>query len=235
MPGELRETDPRMREALSGLTVRGRAFLAAGITAIVCALVLGQPTLIRVGVLVLALPLVTAFFIGRSRYRLALVRTVNPQLVTAGQPARVHLSLDQRGPHAQRRTAAGGPPPLRARHPAPVRARGHRPRLAPRGDLPDPLRRARPVRDRPVTVRVKRPVRPGRAGPCVPHHGPAHRHPPHRAAHAHPARRGLDRLRRQPPARLRDGQRRGRDGPRVPPRRRPAPGALAQLGARSAS
>ena len=86
-----------MREALSGLTVRGRAFVAAGVTAIVCAIVLGQPSLSRVGVLVLALPLVSAYFIGRSRYRLALVRTVNPQLVAAGQPASVSLSLANEG------------------------------------------------------------------------------------------------------------------------------------------
>ncbi|MEJ7833956.1 MAG: DUF58 domain-containing protein [Nocardioides sp.] len=86
-----------MREALAGLTVRGRAFVAAGITAIVCAVVLGQPALTRVGVLVLALPLATAIFIGRSRYRLALIRTVNPQLVAAGQPARVNLSLTNEG------------------------------------------------------------------------------------------------------------------------------------------
>lgn len=86
-----------MREALQGLTVRGRAFLAAGLTAIVCAIILGQPAFTRVGVLVAALPLVTAAVIGRSRYRLALVRTVNPQLVTAGQPARVHLSLTNEG------------------------------------------------------------------------------------------------------------------------------------------
>lgn len=86
-----------MREALAGLTVRGRAFLAAGVTAIVCAILLGQPALTRVGVLVLALPLVTAIVIGRSRYRLALVRTVTPQLVAAGQPARVSLSLTNEG------------------------------------------------------------------------------------------------------------------------------------------
>ena len=86
-----------MREALSGLTVRGRSFIAAGLTAIVCAVVLGQPALTRVGVLVLALPLVTAVFIGRSRYRLALVRTVSPQLVAAGQPARVSLTLTNEG------------------------------------------------------------------------------------------------------------------------------------------
>src|SRR5690349_11740137 len=86
-----------MREALSGLTIRGRAFVAAGITAIVCAILLGQPSLSRVGVLVLALPLVSAFFIGRSRYRLSLVRTVTPQLVTAGSPAKVSLALTNEG------------------------------------------------------------------------------------------------------------------------------------------
>ena len=77
-----------VREALRGLTLRGRAFLAAGVTAVVCAMVLGVPALTRAGILVAVLPLVTAAFLGRSRYRLALVRTVNPQLVTAGQPAR---------------------------------------------------------------------------------------------------------------------------------------------------
>ena len=86
-----------MREALSGLTVRGRAFVAAGTTAVVCAVLLGQPALTRVGILVLALPLVTAAFIGRSRYRLALVRTVSPQLVSAGQPAHVNLTLTNEG------------------------------------------------------------------------------------------------------------------------------------------
>ncbi len=86
-----------MREALAGLTVRGRVFVAAGVTAIVCAILLGQPALNRVGVLIGALPLVTAAVIGRSRYRLALVRTVNPQLVAAGQPARVNLSLTNEG------------------------------------------------------------------------------------------------------------------------------------------
>lgn len=86
-----------MREALAGLTVRGRAFVAAGVTAVVCAVLLGQPALTRVGVLVLALPLVTALVLGRSRYRLALVRTVSPSLVTAGQQARVTLSLSNEG------------------------------------------------------------------------------------------------------------------------------------------
>ncbi|MGB0100114.1 MAG: DUF58 domain-containing protein [Nocardioides sp.] len=86
-----------MREALSGLTVRGRAFLAAGITAIACAVVLDQTALSRVGILVLVLPLLTAWVVGRNRYRLALVRTATPQLVAAGQPSRVTLTLTNEG------------------------------------------------------------------------------------------------------------------------------------------
>jgi uncharacterized protein (DUF58 family) len=82
-----------VREALAGLTVRGRAFLAAGVTTIVSSIIVGHPALVRVGVLVTALPLLTALWIGRSRYRLALVRTVSPQLVAAGQPAQIQLTL----------------------------------------------------------------------------------------------------------------------------------------------
>lgn len=86
-----------MREALAGLTVRGRAFVAAGITAIVCALLLDQPTLARVGILLLAVALITVAVLARNRYRLTLVRTVTPQLVSAGQPARVTLTLANEG------------------------------------------------------------------------------------------------------------------------------------------
>lgn len=86
-----------MRSALAGLTVRGRAFVAAGLSAILCALVLGQPALVRVGVLVIVLPLVSAVVVGRSRYRFSLMRTVSPQLVEAGQSARVELQLVNEG------------------------------------------------------------------------------------------------------------------------------------------
>src|SRR4051812_21342789 len=86
-----------MREALAGLTVRGRAFLTAGITAVVCSIILDQSTLARVGVLLLALTLITVALLARNRYRLTLVRTVTPQLVAAGQPARVALTLANDG------------------------------------------------------------------------------------------------------------------------------------------
>lgn len=86
-----------MREAFAGLTVRGRAFLAAGVTAIVCAVALDQGMLARVGILLLALTLITVAVLARNRYRLTLVRTVTPQLVAAGQPARVTLTLANDG------------------------------------------------------------------------------------------------------------------------------------------
>lgn len=82
-----------MRDALGGLTRRGRILLSAGLTTVACAIVVGQAPLIRIGVFVALLPLLAAAWIGRSRYRLALTRTVSPQVVAAGQSARVGLAL----------------------------------------------------------------------------------------------------------------------------------------------
>jgi uncharacterized protein (DUF58 family) len=86
-----------MREALAALTTRGRAFLAAGGTTLICALFLGYDELVRVGALLVLLPLATAFFLGRSRYRLGLVRSVSPTAVSAGQQATVTLELSNDG------------------------------------------------------------------------------------------------------------------------------------------
>lgn len=86
-----------MREALAALTLRGRAFLAAGVTAVVCAVVLGQEPLVRAGLLVLGLPLLTAAVLARSRYRLSLEREVSPQRVCAGRSAVVRLTLRNQG------------------------------------------------------------------------------------------------------------------------------------------
>lgn len=86
-----------MRDALAALTTRGRAFVAAGVTALACAVVLGQEDLLRVGALLALLPLVAAFFVGRNRYRLGLVRTVAPAQITAGKESRVTLDLANDG------------------------------------------------------------------------------------------------------------------------------------------
>lgn len=86
-----------MRDALAALTTRGRAFLAAGATAFLCAVALGYDELVRVGALLLLVPLTAAFFLGRSRYRLGLARSVTPQRVVAGQQTRVVVDLTNDG------------------------------------------------------------------------------------------------------------------------------------------
>jgi Protein of unknown function DUF58 len=86
-----------MRESLQGLTARGRTFLALGLGAFVGGLFIGESTLIRASAFVAALPLLSAAFVGRNRYRLALVRTVTPQVVAAGQSAQVNLTLTNEG------------------------------------------------------------------------------------------------------------------------------------------
>jgi uncharacterized protein (DUF58 family) len=86
-----------MRAAVEALTTRGRAFLAAGLTCIGCAVLLGQHDLLRAGVLVLMLPVVTLVLVGRARYRLSCNRSLQPLRVPVGQPARVTLQLRNAG------------------------------------------------------------------------------------------------------------------------------------------
>ena len=82
-----------MREAMRGLTTRGRSFLAAAAAAAISALVLGERDLLRVAVLLAVLPLLAAAYVGRSRYKLACTRTVDPARAPVGSSARVILRL----------------------------------------------------------------------------------------------------------------------------------------------
>ncbi|MFI1161770.1 DUF58 domain-containing protein [Streptomyces sioyaensis] len=83
-----------LRAALAGLTTRGRSFLAAGIAAAVCSLLLGQPDLLRVGLLLAALPLVCVLVLHRTRYRVAGSRTLSPARVPAAAESRVRLRME---------------------------------------------------------------------------------------------------------------------------------------------
>lgn len=83
----------QIRPALSGLTTRGRSFISAGLAAAICAVLLGQEDLLRVAVLLVALPLGCAVMLTRARYRIGLTRTVTPSRVSAGSPLRVRLEL----------------------------------------------------------------------------------------------------------------------------------------------
>ncbi|MFF3463127.1 DUF58 domain-containing protein [Streptomyces sp. NPDC002619] len=83
-----------VRTALAGLTTRGRSFLAAGVAAAICAYVLGQPDLLRVGLLLAVLPLICAAVLFHTRYRVAGSRRLSPSRVPATSEARVHLRMD---------------------------------------------------------------------------------------------------------------------------------------------
>jgi uncharacterized protein (DUF58 family) len=83
-----------MREGLSGLTGRGRSFFYAAAAAALCGIILGRDNLLRVAVLLAALPLLAAWTVGRSRYRLACTRVLQPNRVQVGMTARVLLRLE---------------------------------------------------------------------------------------------------------------------------------------------
>jgi uncharacterized protein (DUF58 family) len=82
-----------LRRTLSALTTRGRSFVAAGLTAIACAFILGERDLLRAGVLILALPLLSATVVSRTRYRLTCSRRSTPSRFPAGHEAQVNLLL----------------------------------------------------------------------------------------------------------------------------------------------
>ena len=76
-----------MRAALRQLTTRGRVVVVLGIIGCVVSLVLGQRDLLRVGILLLVLPMLSALLVSRTRYRLASARGMRPTRVTVDQPA----------------------------------------------------------------------------------------------------------------------------------------------------
>jgi uncharacterized protein (DUF58 family) len=80
--------------ALGGLTMRGRCLLAAGVTLVFAAGVLGQRDLLRAGVFLTALPLSAVAVVARTRYRLACTRRMDPPRVESGQTATARLRLD---------------------------------------------------------------------------------------------------------------------------------------------
>jgi uncharacterized protein (DUF58 family) len=84
---------PRIDQTLAGLTVRGRCLLAAGVAATVCAIVLREVNVLRVGIFLMALPLLSYAMVSRTRYRLTCTRRLDPVRVNAGRPAQVLLRL----------------------------------------------------------------------------------------------------------------------------------------------
>jgi uncharacterized protein (DUF58 family) len=78
---------------LAGLTTRGTSFLAAGLAAALAGFLLGERTLLCVGVALIALPLLTVFVSRRAHYRLTCIRLISPPRIPAGGTAQVMLRV----------------------------------------------------------------------------------------------------------------------------------------------
>nr|WP_205860956.1 DUF58 domain-containing protein [Planosporangium flavigriseum] len=78
---------------MRGLTTRGRCFVAAALASALASLILGEKDLLRVAVLLGVLPLLAAGYVGRTRYKLACTRTLDPPQAQVGATARVVLRL----------------------------------------------------------------------------------------------------------------------------------------------
>jgi uncharacterized protein (DUF58 family) len=83
-----------MRGLFGSLTTRGRSFVAAGGAAMVCGLGIPEPDLVRVGALLVVLPLVSSLTARRSRYRLSCARRLDPPRIPAGQPTTVTARVE---------------------------------------------------------------------------------------------------------------------------------------------
>jgi uncharacterized protein (DUF58 family) len=83
-----------MRALFGSLTTRGRSFVAAGGAAMACGLAIPEPDLVRVGALLVILPIVSTMIARKSRYRLSCSRRLDPPRVPAGTPTVVTARLE---------------------------------------------------------------------------------------------------------------------------------------------
>jgi len=83
-----------MGKLFGTLTTRGRSFVTAGVAAVACGILIPEPDLLRIGVLLMGLPLLSSFGASRARYRLSCVRRLTPGRVPAGQSVAVTVRLE---------------------------------------------------------------------------------------------------------------------------------------------
>src|SRR6478672_7572985 len=85
-----------MASGRTGFTTRASCLLAAGATALACGFLLGIVDLARAGVLALAVPLLSALLVLRSRVRIANRRRAEPQRAVSGDSVVMHLTISNR-------------------------------------------------------------------------------------------------------------------------------------------
>ncbi|HWB66909.1 MAG TPA: DUF58 domain-containing protein [Mycobacteriales bacterium] len=83
-----------MRAIILSLTLRGRCLLAAGVTAGAVGIGLANLDLVRVGLLLVVLPIASAGYVARTRFRLSATRRLDSARVAAGGRARVVVRLE---------------------------------------------------------------------------------------------------------------------------------------------
>jgi len=86
-----------MRKAWRLLTARGRFFVLGGLAVVIGAMAAGQRDVMRIGLLLLLLPVIAAILVARARLRLSCERLVEPAQVQLGSPMRGQISLGQDG------------------------------------------------------------------------------------------------------------------------------------------
>lgn len=82
-----------MKRALAALTFRGKALIAVGLGLGVGAALSGQRDVLRIAVLLLALPLISAFLASRTHFRLGADRSITPTHVPVGSTAQATLTV----------------------------------------------------------------------------------------------------------------------------------------------
>lgn len=86
-----------MRRPWRLLTARGRLFVVVGLVGLLTGLLAGQRDVLRLSVLLLALPAVAAVLVSRARLRLSCERSIDPPEVPLGSPMRGRITLGQDG------------------------------------------------------------------------------------------------------------------------------------------
>ena len=86
-----------MRKTWRFLTARGRFFVLGGLAAVIGSMAAGQRDVMRIGLLLLILPVLAAILVSRARLRLSCERSVEPAQVQLGSPMRGQISIGQDG------------------------------------------------------------------------------------------------------------------------------------------
>ena len=79
------------------LTHRGRFFVLIGLIVVLLAMAAGQRDVMRLGLLLVALPVIAAILVSRARLRMSCERSIEPAQVPLGSPMKGQIILGQDG------------------------------------------------------------------------------------------------------------------------------------------